>query len=199
MKAPRLFHALALVLFTLSAFGQSPPEVRVYKTYEDFTEDRGEDYDSFKHCNHGMGSVTMVFLRDGEKKKVACKDIWGFRYKDALFRVEKTYSQPARLLVEGALCFYGNGWAHLTMLKDGVSEASYPVGAESYLSSGVRAPLIPGGPGGPAFVEEAARKLGTKYRPFFACVGKDGSNEKFFQCLKEFNESAALKNRLEKE
>lgn len=111
----RTLRTLAFLLLGLTAsptvLAQNGPEITVFKTYEDFEAKRGQDYERYSGYMHVMGKVTLFLYDRGEKEKVKCANIWGFRYKDALFRVDKRYEQPAKLMSYGRLCYYENGMA----------------------------------------------------------------------------------------
>lgn len=149
-------------------------QVVVYETFEDFKNDKGEKYDDY-HGFSGFHSVNLFFLRGKKKHKVRCKDIWGFTYRDALFRVDERNNQPARLVSHGKIFYYENGVAHLSTLKaDSYFATSF--GFAVYFSNTIDSEVI-------AFtsnVTMASRrdmkayiKDNPQYKALFDCIGDD--------------------------
>ena len=66
-------------------------QLNVYKTYDDYTAHKGNSYGDveFKKWK-GDENTLLVFERKGkEDVEVECANIWGFGYKEVLFRVSK--------------------------------------------------------------------------------------------------------------
>ena len=120
-----------------------------------------------------MGQWTLLFEKDGVKRKVKCKDIWGFLYKGVLFCINDEGPIPVRLMTEGAVCYYENGFAHLKMLHDDLEIAPYEVGNAAYLSKDLKGQIVPA-----RFQEGDLRSVSARFRteypmlePLYRCIG----------------------------
>lgn len=107
-----LFVLALTVLFNLNLHAQFV----VYKSYEDYTEEKGTSYEDYLDYR-GMEKVTLILKQGNEKVKLDCEDFWGFTYKDKLFRVTKDEAIPVCLLNNGKIYYYENGIVYLEALK----------------------------------------------------------------------------------
>ena len=140
--------ALWLMVFTFGENAQAQayllPDAETYlrertpNPYKPIGEPVGEYVDLYP----SMGQWTLVFEKDGAKRKVRCKDIWGFLYKGVLFRINEEGPIPVRLMTKGVVCYYENGFAHLRMLRDDMEYATYDVGNAAYLSKDLKGPIV---------------------------------------------------------
>ncbi|MCC6700766.1 MAG: hypothetical protein IT221_04535 [Fluviicola sp.] len=138
MKTIKLILVLSILFFTHNSHAQ----FKVYRTFEDAQNDIGEEYDDYSGYFHAMGSVRLKLLKDSIETTVECKNIWGFTYKGAIFRVEKKYSQPAIILSNNNIVYYENGLAHLHMLKFNSNNAEVNVGQACYISTDINSEMI---------------------------------------------------------
>jgi len=79
--------ATAACAFTLPAFTQ----LLVYKTYDDLVNKTPKTYEraEFKKSK-GDENAVLIFDRDSKDEiELECADIWGFKYKEATFRITK--------------------------------------------------------------------------------------------------------------
>ncbi len=143
-----------------------------------------------------MGQWTLLFEKDGVKRKVKCKDIWGFLYKGVLFRINDEGPIPVRLMTEGAVCYYENGFAHLKMLRDDLEIAPYEVGNAAYLSKDLKGQIVPA-----RFQEGDLRSVSARFRteypmlePLYRCIGDQAEMDPIRQCVVDF-ESGLLGDR----
>lgn len=195
-----LFRTLLFIVANLalifSAHSQEDPEITVYETYEDFANKKGRNYDRYTAYMHIAGKVTLILMHNNEKEKVKCADIWGFRYKDALFRIDRRYEQPARLMNYGRICYYENGAAHLTMMRDSSSNSTFNIGAYCYVSTDLKDDL---------YQFSGLKKDGKKalehfiqinpfYRQYFDCVGHTNSVSKHRECIAQFEKDHPLED-----
>ncbi len=148
----------------------------------------GEPVGDFVDLYPNMGQWTLLFEKNGEKRKVKCKDIWGFTYKGVLFRINEEGPLPVRLMVEGSVCYYENGYAHLIMQRDSTENASFELGHAAYLSKDIKGPIVPA-----IFKEEDTRSVSGRFRteypkfePLFKCVGVRDEMDPIRQCVVDF-------------
>ena len=147
----------------------------------------------YKSCSYPGGNVRLFFIdQQGNKKKIACKNIWGFKYGDALFRTEPRSSQPARVMSLGEIVYYENGLAHLEMIRDNSTTGRSDLGYYSYISPNLKAPMTPLPNFG--FSSKARRmrellKIHPEYKPLFECLEKDYDLKTVIYCVIEFEES----------
>lgn len=165
---------------------------RTTDPYKPIGESVGEYVDLFP----AMGQWTLLFEKDGVKRKVKCKDIWGFLYKGVLFRINDEGPIPVRLMTEGAVCYYENGFAHLKMLRDDLEVALYEVGNAAYLSKDLKGAIVPA-----KFKEDDTRSVSARFRTeypaleaLYRCIGERDEMDPIRQCVVDF-ESGLLGDR----
>lgn len=188
MKKVKLILVLSILLMTFITNAQ----ITVYRTYEDFQNKNGEEYEDYLGYSHSMGKVKLFFIKDKKEIKTHCKDIWGFIYKDAFFRIDKNYNQPARVISAGKIVYYENGIAHLSMIRDNSESGEFSIGYYCYVSKSIDSELIPM-PG--ALVTDARKKIKSfkeenpQYVELFDCIEKDYNYLKVRPCIAEFEKS----------
>jgi hypothetical protein len=148
----------------------------------------GEAVGEFVDLYPILGHWTLIFEKDGAKRKVKCKDIWGFTYKGVLFRMNEEGPLPVRLMTEGAVCYYENGFAHLQMQRDSTELAGYEYGHAAYLSKDIKSPIVPA-----MFKEGEARSVSSRFRseypglePLLKCIGVRDEMQPIRQCVVDF-------------
>ena len=75
--------------FVLLACSSAIAQFEVFPTYESFANNESTMYADFDfHAQKGKTNTTIVIKHNetGEKIEFACSDVWGFRYKDHVFR-----------------------------------------------------------------------------------------------------------------
>ena len=173
------------VALMLMANGQ----VTIYRTYEDFTAKKGEKYDDYKGFMHVLGKVKLSFIKDKEVTKIACKDMWGFEYKNILFRIDHEHQQAACCINTGKICYYENGLAHLEMLRDNTDKAEFSVGYFSYISSDLNSELVPLPIIGSLGTKKAYlvfKGKNPKHKVFYDCIEKNFDYNKVRQCVTDY-------------
>lgn len=148
----------------------------------------GEAVGEFVDLYPNMGQWTLLFEKDGVRRKVKCKDIWGFMYKGVLFRINEEGPIPVRLMTEGAVCYYENGFAHLYMQRDSTETAIYEQGYGAYLSKDLRSPIVPA-----RFKAGDIRTLSGRFRteypalePLMKCMEGREEMDPLRQCVVDF-------------
>lgn len=162
-------------------------QVTIYQSYEDFKSDKGEKYGHYKSHIAVMGSVKLNFAKVKKKGMVNCKDIWGFKYDDMLFRVHKKFKQPARVMHEGEIIYYENGLAHLEMIKRKSEMMNITTGYAVYFSKDLSSELIPmpstGQAGGKPYKQ--FKKANPKLRSLFNCIDQAPVFYSIRECMKQ--------------
>ena len=135
-------------------------KMTVYKTFEDYSNDKGVEYDEFRKTMTVVSNL-FLFVKKGKKKsKISCKEIWGFKYGDALFRIDQEIFYPARLMVAENLYYWENGIGHLIMIRDNKEIASYR-GFDYYLSKDLTSKMV-----GISFSNSINASMHDNYRKF---------------------------------
>lgn len=139
IKRFKVFLTLSLLLMTFIANAQ----VTIFRTFEDFKNQEGEQLDSYSYTMNSIGTIKLVFMKDGEKVKFKTREIWGFFYKNAFFRIDEITQLSLRVMSAGKVIYYENGAAHLTMLRDDKNSGSFSDGNFSYISQNINSEIIP--------------------------------------------------------
>lgn len=170
--------------------GGSDEAVVTFATYADYTTAKGDTVGVYLDLVPSMGQYTLIFNANGAKRKVACKDLWGFLYKGVLFRIEEQFHLPVRLMTKGAVCYYENGYAHLIMQRDGTELSFYDLGYQSYVSGDLQSTIVP------AIFKAEDRSASGKFRathPKYAalcsCLGDQDELDHTRQCVVDYEAS----------
>jgi hypothetical protein len=176
---------LASEVLQAQAYLLADPEAYLKQRTFDPTLPIGEPVGDFVDLYPWLGHWTLVFEKDGVERKVKCKDIWGFTYKGVLFRISNEGPIPVRLMTEGLVCYYENGYAHLVMQRDSTENAGFDVGYASYLSKDIKSPIVPA-----VFKEDDVRTESSRFRseypmlePLFKCIGEKQEMDPIRQCV----------------
>lgn len=138
MKQILLIFGLITALTTFS-------QIKIYKTFEDFQNKKGIDVDEIREITGGMNKGAIKTKTGKEKTTYYAKDIWGFTYKDVIFRssISGNFKTFARVKIVGDYCFYENAQAHLYMLKNNTTFAIYYDGFRYYISKDLNSIVVP--------------------------------------------------------
>ena len=183
--AHRTVLLFSVVLYGALSFAQ--PEAVLYPTYAAFERDTGEVVGAYVDLLPVVGKYVLVFKTNTGRRKVQCDELWGFRYKDALFRIEGERHLPVRLMTKGGVCYYENGPAHLRMLRDGKEMDFYELGDPSYLSRNLQGEIVR------AVFAEGGQTSSGRFRtahpqlePLFNCLGDRDELDHTRQCVVDF-------------
>ncbi len=132
--------ALAILVSSASVYCHSDKGVVVYSSYEQYKLKKGDAYDEYVTWKSG---ASLVVKHNGNEEKVSSKNMWGFTYKNALFRICEIYNAPARLMSNKNIYYYENGLIHLTMLRDSVNSAQTNSGSLFYVSQTMQSEVLP--------------------------------------------------------
>lgn len=184
-RADRTVFLFSVIFNGALSFAQ--PEAVLYPTYAAFERDSGEVVGTYVDLLPASGKNMLVFKTATGRRKVQCDEVWGFRYKDVLFRIESERHLPVRLMTKGGVCYYENGPAHLRMLRDAKEVDFYELGDPSYLSRNlqeeiVRAVFAEGDQTSSGRFREAHPQL----EPLFTCLGDRDELDHTRQCVVDF-------------
>jgi hypothetical protein len=177
---------LVLLFLVISIFANA--QIEIYRTYEDYQKKNGEKFDEYVGYFHSMGNVKLTFKKNGEKTKIFCKDMWGFLYKDVLFRVDN-FNQPTCVMSTGKIIYYENGIAHLEMIRDNKETGDFTIGYYCYVSKNLNSDIIPMPS---SLISDAYKKIrifkeeNPQYSRLFDCIEKDYNFYKVRACVAEY-------------
>ncbi|MCW5899555.1 MAG: hypothetical protein KIT10_09825 [Flavobacteriales bacterium] len=162
--------------------------VTVYRSPAEMHAKRGEQVGDLLDVIPHLGRPVLLVEQEGSRRRIPCRDLWGFSYKGILFRIEPQGHLPVRLMAHGALCYYENGLAHLRMQRDGTELETFDLGHRSYISRHLEGELVPA-----IFPEGDARGAAARFRqahrqfePLFQCIGAVDDLDNTRQCVVDF-------------
>jgi hypothetical protein len=98
----------------------------VFKTFDDFLNNKGEKHEdlTYKGVNTGPSFRVLVFKGTFGKFRLSQKGNWGFLYKGQLYRFDKKKRDPLWVGIAGKnIIYYENGYGHLN--ETGFCQAGY--------------------------------------------------------------------------
>lgn len=129
------------LLLLICATGRS--QDRVFKTYQDYISNTGEELGKFIWAAETYNKVKLIFEKPGGGKiRCSARKIWGFSYQGHLFR--STGTQFGMLVDTGKVCSYVNGvgalakqfsvnWSSYLVSVDGMGGKLYGMPADNGL------------------------------------------------------------------
>ena len=185
-----LIHRHLLVTLLLCSLPEIlSAQVILYRTFQDFQANIGEVYDDHMIAKISFIKVRLELKKNGKDTLVDPKEHWGFRFRDALFRIEGKYKQPVRVISAGKIIYYENGPANIQMIMNESSSATIRIGYLTYLSKDLTSDIYPL-PSSP--VSDAKkwykkfRKQYPEYQELYDCIDKSLSYEVNRKCISEF-------------
>lgn len=185
MKTTKSILFLAAFIFSVTCVAQ----VTVYTSYENFKKDEGIKYEDFQGSHHVGSKQIYTFINGGKKIKESARDMWGFKYKDKLFRIIPESGFIVMLISEGKIVYYENGFAHIQMLKYGSSEGIASGGFFCYISEQLDSEIVPVADYSMSPARKPMKKFATEnpfIKPLFDCVAGVSSYEVIRRCVIEF-------------
>ena len=87
----------------------------IFKTYEDFLNNKGETYTglTYKGATTGPGFRVLVFKGNNGKIKLSQRGNWGFMFKGELYKFDNRRDPMWVGIVGKNICYYENGYGHL--------------------------------------------------------------------------------------
>ena len=165
----------------------------IYLTYKEFNDSTGEAFTDLSMM-HVMATVTITFTTSSGKVKYSGKEIWGYMYKDKLFRSDKRTGQFAMLVSKGKIYYYENGWAHTLMVKNNSKKEEFAVGYYCYVSNSLKSPLTPFPSTGISDAKKLTKEFREKYpqhEPLFKAIGKNFTLANVRLMIQKYNKSEA--------
>jgi hypothetical protein len=160
----------------------------IYRSYEECAARTGEQVEGPMEVLPRMGRFVLTFEKDGKEASVPCRKLWGFRCNNILFRIEPEGHLPVRLMAQGAVFYWENGFAHLRMLRDSMQAAGFEYGRASYLSRDLQGEIVPA-----SFAADDTRSASGKFRAanpqytsLLDCIGAGGNMDLTRQCVVEY-------------
>ncbi|MBK8581977.1 MAG: hypothetical protein LKM36_04210 [Flavobacteriales bacterium] len=132
-----------------------------------------------------MGRFVITYEVGGDKKTTACRKIWGFQFDHMLYRIAPEGKVPVRLMAQGAVFYWENGFAHLRMQRDSVEAAAYDFGRFSYMSKDRMSEIVPACFEGKGMTK-AAKQFKDSYSAYadmLGCIGAGTDMDSTRQCV----------------
>lgn len=182
---------LILLFTTLLFFLNANSQIVIFQTYEDYKNGVGEKYDSYRGYTSVLNNLKLNLVKDNKNVNVSCENMWGLTYNDVVFRIDNSSKpyQIARLIFNGKICYYENGYAHLEMIRDNKTTGDFSIGNLNSLSKDINSEIC-------ALPFNMAIELKRKYNAFkeeypeyksiFECIGKDFSQKNVLSCVQLF-------------
>lgn len=175
----------------LLLFGPGLPEmmhaqtVVAYTTHADLLARQGDTLGVYLGISGRTGAYVLRLARDGRKQKIPCAGSWGFTVNDALFRVHPETGAPVRLMAQGVVCYYENGFAHLRMQQKGTEMEPIGPGHRSYLGRHPEGDIVPAlfGDGKGPETSQRFRSAHPELAPLFQCIGMENDLDRTRQCV----------------
>lgn len=174
---------IAVILFTHAAWAQG----QVFRTEADYPG-AGMAVDGEVGLEPRMGRFVLTYAVDGKPKVTPCRQLWGFQYGSALYRIAPEGHVPVRLMAQGAVFYWENGFAHLHMQSDSVEAAHFEFGRASYLSRDVKGEIVPACFKGKGMTKESERFKAEwpAYAGMLDCIGTGANMDSTRQCVVEY-------------
>ncbi|MFN8259828.1 MAG: hypothetical protein U0X41_02705 [Chitinophagales bacterium] len=159
------------LLFSLAIISVKA-QVEVYKTYEDYKNNIYTHYADYKKSKVAASGADYIFIDDKSAEvSINTNTIWGFKYKDVLFRIFKlsAYAPAAAVINVGKVVYYENGDAYLKSLKNNREDVKLNLGLSYFFSATLESEVYGGNKMGKFF----AAKENEKYDELFKMLIED--------------------------
>ena len=132
---------ILLTLFTLALHAQ---DIKIYKTYNDYKNNKYEEGYKLKNYSYFNKRVKLFLKKGNEKFSMRCNEMWGFDLEGHLFVIARNDDFfPVKLLSKGDFFYFENGVSHMSIiLKNKKSDRTY-MGNLAYFSKGLNENIIP--------------------------------------------------------
>lgn len=169
-----LFPFVFFLLFTTSR----SQTLIVFKTFDDFLNNKGEKHEglTYSGANTGPAFMVLVFNSLFGKFRLSQKGHWGFIYKGQLYKFDNRRDPVWVGIVGKNIVYYENGYAHL-------NEKGYcPAGWFYYLSADLNSDpfVIPTR----RHVYKRIMEANPECKPLFECIDQKNANYK--KCVEKF-------------
>lgn len=136
-------HRLLLLFLALGISCGLMAQNVIYSSYAEYAAGKGEQVDGPIDVVPNLGRLVVTYVKDGSKKHIPTRKIWGFKNQGLLYRIESEGKLPVRLMAQGAIFYWENGFAHLRMQRDSSEAATVEYGYASYLSRDLQSEIVP--------------------------------------------------------
>jgi len=170
--------------------------VIVYKTYQDYVDNKGVSYDEYAGQKEGhlTVDVSYVFKKGGEKTEIKNTDMWGLKVNDVLFRVfhNGRGSSAGRVMSTGKVTYYEFGREHIDNVNKGKPDEKIDSDkAWKAISVGLNDPIcwafFPDDKNRMNKKDQEYQKSHPEFEQLYNCI-KDHSDVKIIRkCVKDFN------------
>jgi hypothetical protein len=191
---------LLLVLFCLftligfTSFKQNAGKDKTtgyYLTYNDYVKNKITTADDIKDLTYVGYKYSVVFIKDDEKVKVKCSDMWGFKYRGRLFRIEPEYIHPVMVKSQGKIVYYTNGFVEIYKIRKN-EDTWRDKGYDDYLSNDLNSTIV-----GLPIMGSTDKEVKKRYADFkaanpqhnalYECIGEIKSLGKVKRCVLQYN------------
>jgi hypothetical protein len=191
----KILFSLCLLGLASSCINKVAAQVTVYKTYDEYKNNTGKEYDN-SYGYYGMsgsdafGGFIVYFNNEKSGKlEIKCGQVWGFKYDGRLFRTGPK-DAPFWVRKIGKLCFYGNGHDELPKIRGGSESNVILAGAEDYVSKDLQSKLVVFPIHDlkklPAALKEARRQF-PEANELLDCIGAATISEDIDDCINKLD------------
>jgi hypothetical protein len=114
----KLFLFVSILCMPVFICAQDGPKAKVFQEFSDLEQDAGIPHHDYLGIMK-TGFRCYAFFTDGPRKaRYSFKDIWGFSWRNDLYRVD-AYDMPIRLMEDGEICFWQAEHAYISKGIDG--------------------------------------------------------------------------------
>ena len=136
---------IILLAFLITSGLISRAQTGYFKTYQDYTNNKITPMEEGSIYFGHLGGELQIVFKDSKGKKIKKNgsDMWGFKYKDQLFRVGGLYHENFyKVMSQNDAIYYQNGPAHFDMLKHD-SKTGKKFGFYNALSNDLISDIVP--------------------------------------------------------
>lgn len=136
----KLILIASFIVFSFYASAQTG----YYKSYNDYLNNNLISISESISFGHLKGKLQIVYKDStGKKTTLNGSDIWGFKYKNHLFRVGRMYHENFyKVIAQDSAIYYQNGPAHFEMIKHN-SNTGTKFGFYNALSNDLNSDIVP--------------------------------------------------------
>ena len=173
---------LSVILLVICSVNEAYCQVYLYRTFEEYEQDMGEEFDDHLECKHGTLKVKLILRKNGRDTLVDVREHWGFRFRQHLFRIDQGVGKyPIHVASAGKVIYYEWGPPILEEIN-GNSSYSFPPDANfAYISKNLNSQIH-------IFPDKRLNKKYPEYQELFECMGYDRRYfQRFISCAEKFN------------
>lgn len=186
----KIFISILFAIFLCSHL--SGQQVIVYKTYDDYKNNTGKEYQEFTRYIFTNLSGSLVVKNGNEKSMIRWRDVWGFKINFFVYRIFE--GEAYRLVVPGPkLYYYDDGKTHIAGELGNRYDISNGI-PTSFLSKTLESDIITVFRTSHAYdetkqIEKLKKKLPEpEYKSFFDCLGTSVFGPVLVDCVKKNQE-----------